>query len=238
MGIGQHFVLLALAATLTLGCGVSPQPLPPGADPRIDTALLSLSEAAGEVVVTGAPGAATEATTVRLTNLEGAEPFVDVDVAGDGSFVASSPGALFDLLRLQAFASQERSEPVDVTGTSDGGPAVPAPVPTSCLQIDPPLEIQGAPVALTAPIQDFTITARNDCGAAVVLAAVELRLGDAFQSLVGAQVPRTLAPGESFDIALGFKSMTAGVFEDVAILRLDATDGPRRFVTLRGVTQP
>jgi hypothetical protein len=235
---GLHLVGIALTGGLAVACGVSPQPLPPPEAVVIDTAQLTLTETGGGLVVTGAPGAVIEATTLRLTNLEGADPVVEVDVDPDGSFEASFGGSLFDLLRLQAFASQARSVPVDVTGTSSGGPVTVAPVPTACLQIDPPLELEGAPVGLMEPIQDFTITARNDCGGPVVLAAVDLRLGEGFQSLVGAQVPRTLAPGESFGIALGFKSMTTGVFEDVAILRLDAVDGPRRFVTLRGITQP
>lgn len=223
---------------IAAGCGISPQPLPP---PEISTAQMTLETTSpGRVTLRGAPGAVIDAGAFRVTNLSTVEPLTEVTVLDDGSFTVELGGVLADVYRVQAREEAARSLVADVTGTGEAQPVAAAPVTTPCLVLTPPLEVVGSPVALGAPIQTLSFEARNDCAADVVLQGLQLRLGlTEFIPLVGGgQFPRTLAPSDSFVLEVGFKSMTAGEFEDVVFLVLDMAGGPRRAVTVRATTLP
>lgn len=226
--------MLALVASL-VGCTVSPQPLPP----EIGVAGLTLETTGpGRVRLRGAPASVANAESLRVTNLANTVAPIDVAVDDDGSFEVELDGTLADVLRLQASEGGERSDLVDVIGAGDGQPVAVAPVPTPCLVLEPARELTGPPVDLADPIQISIATARNDCAADVTIAEIPFRAaGPEFVLLVVGQLPRVLAPGEIFDIEIGFKSMTSGEFEEVALVTLDTVGGPVRALTVRGTTR-
>lgn len=223
----------------TVGCGISPQPLPPGDELGVDASLLTLETSAVEDVrLVGAPGSVQGATSLRITNLDGTAPFVDAVVDDEGALSQELDGGLADVLRLQALEGEERSEPLDVTGDGEAEPVAIPPVATPCLTLSPPLELVGEPVGLADPVQVLEVVALNDCTTDVVLGGAALRGTSSFTMLTGpGAFPQQLTPGASFTVVVGFKSMTTGDFEDVLFLSLDAADGPRRAITVRSTTQ-
>ncbi len=226
--------LAMLMAWWLAGCTVSPQPLPP----EIEVAALRLETSGpGRVRLRGAADSV-HGARLRVTNLGTAAPPSDVTVAADGSFEVELDGALADVLRLQAIEGDARSALLDVTGTADGAPVAIAPVPAPCLSLDPPDELAGAPVDLADPVQILVATARNDCPDDVTIADIPFRAAQPeFVLLVAGQLPRVLTPGEDWDIEIGFKSMTSGAFEEVALVTLEAPGGPIRAITVRGTTR-
>jgi hypothetical protein len=231
-------LLLFVAPAVMAACNVSPQPLPPGDPPSIDTTQLSLVEgAAGQPGLVGAVDAVANGTTVRLTNLDNTAAPIDATVAEDGSFTIGTGGVLGNIFRLQAIGTGGRSLPIDVTGMAFDTPVELAPVPTPCLVLEPDTEIVGAPVGLDDPIQPFTVVARNDCAFDVTVVGAELRTGVDFQMLTGAGAfPQVLQTGDTFTIEYGFKSLTSGDFEDVLFITLDMVGGDRRAITVRSTT--
>ena len=191
--------------------------------------------------ITGRPGAVAPADGVVLlaVNLDDASSEIEGPVAADGSFTLALPGELAHGYRLQA-RNEERSDPVDVTGTADGAPVAVLPVPSGeCLTSFPPLELEFGDVPAGAPINVGSVTFANGCAGAVTLAAATLRKGlPAFLVMQAGQYPKTIEPGTQEVAEVGFKSLTPGLHEDILFVALETPDGPRRIVTVRGNIVP
>jgi hypothetical protein len=238
----RRSLVLAFALLGVVGCGISPQPTPPGADPEIDAAALTMTTSGDSVEIIGGRGAVLPADgTVRAYNLDDATSQVDGAVASDGSFVLTLIGDLAQDYRLQARIDDARSLPLDVTGTVDAAPVALVPVPSGdCLSSVPELELDFGSVALGAPISIATVTYDNGCAVPIVLAAATLRAGGvgAFQIMQPAQFPKTIATGAQDVAEIGFKAPATGSFEEILFVALETADGPRRIVTVRGDIVP
>jgi hypothetical protein len=240
-GISRRLVLL-LAVVAVVGCGISPQPTPPAAQPEIHAALLTMETAqTGSVEIAGEAGAVGPgAGVIRVANLDDASADAEAPVATDGSFTVVLTGDLAQAYRLQAI-DEARSRPLDITGTTEGAPVATIPVPFgACLASTPEAEVDFGPVGLGSALVRNDITFDNGCGQTITLVGSSLRKGGvgAFVLLQPGQLPLALDATESGAVAVGFKAPLAGEYEDILFVTLETATGPRRIVTVHGQIVP
>lgn len=101
----------------------SPQPLPPPIG--IDSQAFSVDDPGdGTLLISGAEGALTSATTLELGFWDGpgvAPVLADVPVNEDGSFSLQVAANATDLFRFQAFNAEEQTEILDLVPNGGGG---------------------------------------------------------------------------------------------------------------------
>ena len=103
-------VAAALACPLACGCTATPLPEPPAETINFDRiAWPAIHPETNIIDINGQPGAGPAGYTLRVTNLEDQEPFVDAEIADDGSFSVSLPGFMLDELRFHPRLGRDRS---------------------------------------------------------------------------------------------------------------------------------
>jgi hypothetical protein len=223
-----HGALAAVGLWLS-GCGVSPQPEPPG----IDITRIVLDQAGANVVLQGSPGAVTPGASVLTSlDLSSTAPASSISVAADGSFSVTSSGALDDEYRLQAFADELRSEPVDVTGVMGfvaGGHVAAAPRPlVDCFLLDPALEL--GPLAAGASAK---VTMTNRCAGDVTVGGVTVRIGSAW-SVAAPAMPIVVPVQGTASFTATYAPHPGDALDDVVFVEISAPEVGRRPITLRG----
>jgi hypothetical protein len=164
-----HLARLTFVVAL-VGCGPSPQPLPPPIDISI-SGLTVAEPAAGTVRLSGQAEAIVSADTLEVINITGGIiELALVPLAGDGSFSVDFEGTATDQFRLQAFSTSENTAPVDVIGSATGevtlAPAI------DCLTANLPAELVINATVAAEGAAELELT--NNCagGIAVDSAAV------------------------------------------------------------------
>jgi hypothetical protein len=228
MGRRFHGALAAVGLWLS-GCGVSPQPEPPG----IDITRLALGQDGANVILRGSAGAVTPgSSTLSSLDLSDTTPGSSISVAANGSFSLTSAGAFSDEYRLQAFADGLRSEPVDVTGVQGlmaGTQLAAAHRPLAdCFLLAPALEL--GPVAAGASAK---VTMSNHCAGDVTVGDFALRLGVAWS--VPASVTPIVVPAKgSASFTATYAPHPGDATDDVVFVDITAPEAGHRPITLRG----
>ncbi len=233
---------LALAALVTAGCALRPQPEPP-ADARLDTGKLfadpseqaGLQEAPG--LIHGTAGAVDPpGAVVRVYNLDRADDPVDAVVREDGSFDVELEIVQGEEVRLQVHHGSVRSTPVDlVIGDRGQTPALSVRPLSACLLLTPALEAElGDPDPAAA--LETTVSVTNRCDHAVSFEEPRLRRPAAGLDLPGlADWPATLGPGAQTTLRVRYQG--EGV-EEILFVEASAPVRDRRPVTLRAGAVP
>jgi len=212
------------------GCIATPQPNPPNIVVTIDgDEVYSELTNWGGVDILGNPGAIDPPEAVlRVYDVDGSGPSVDVAVEADGSFHAEVDGLYGDEFRLQAILEDDRSEALDLIVDTDGSRPAPRPL-SACVTTEPGTWLE-VPAGGSAPVE-----LRNDCDEAVTVESVALRFDPTGFSIVRA--PAAL-PARSVDVVeVGFAEGQA-MTEDLLLIELSAASVPevdRRPITLVGV---
>lgn len=223
-----------IAASMLCACGpegASPMPEPPALEigdvgPSDVYPLVSPNP----VTFEGAPGAATNATLLRVTDLDGTAPVVVTTVRPDGSFSISLAVNPNDELRFQAVSDTARGAPVDVTYVANPPALVPV-VRPACVELDPGYELDFPAASGKA------IGIVNHCAAAIALGTptTRLALGDFVVTAAAASIP----VGGTANLTVAFAPTGAGQREDVLFLPIDVAGRTVRYpVTLFGPTAP
>jgi hypothetical protein len=215
---------------------VSPQPIPP----PIDISQLSLIEESGDLLLTGGPGAAAEATLIEAHNiaLVSLSPSLErVQVAADGSFAARFVGGVLgDEVRLQSSRGNSRSPPVDVEPDPASPGAVVEVARIACIELDPPLEAELAATAVGVPAT-LAVTLRSSCAGAVDMNGTVFRpvFTPPGWSVDGPVAPFELLQGDSFDYTVTFTPTEAGTSLQLLLFKLSTspTEVDQRPLTLR-----
>ena len=222
---GLGLLCVVPSCLVSLGCSISPQPVPPPEPTSlsIDASLIGIQQdGSGNTSIYGTEGAVTaSAEVLRVTNLEGLGPFVEVDVHDNGSFELAVEGTLNDSFRLQARAGTKYSAPVDIRGQGAPGPVGGVPRPfNGCLRVEPTDEIAFDAVGVGG-ISMEAATIYNDCPFELFLSHAELRHhSPQFQVFVGPPTD-TIAPGSRYIIGVAFAPGTEGLHEDLLLLSLE-----------------
>ncbi len=229
---------LCLAGLLFSGCVVSPQPEPPS----IIASLLTITDAdpgtftgqLGGVKVEGAAGAVQPGGSELSTlDLDTTDPAATVSVADDGSFSLMLPGKTADSFRLQAFSSQLRSDPVDITratGITPIGTAVLVAAPLAdCFLLSPGLEV--GPIAASA---SATVEMANHCTDDVTVSGLSLRLGSPSFTLTPGAGPLVIPAQSTATFMVSFTPQTGAPAEDIVFVEMAKPVQGRRTLTVRG----
>jgi hypothetical protein len=221
---------LAVALSGAIGCGGSPQPIPP---PDLDT--VSAEIRTDGILLRGAPGTVSEeADSILLMNFafsSGQSHQATVPVASDGSFAYLLPGALpEDALRMHALAQATlaHSTPLDFT-TREGGALALRPA-TPCVSLGP------ADVTLTTPRDQpasVTLALENGCGQPLDILLASLWFGSPGWSEIPSPAPFSMADGEMRSFAVRLESGTAGATHDAFVVKVTTFEEVRA-VTLFG----
>lgn len=229
---------LALAA-----CTVSPLPDPPTLAPVNPNVVIvnpgcspdpEISSACdGGFHISGRQGAAEPGTIVWAVNLD--RPFAPVTdlVDADGSFDVATQGNVEDEVRLQLRADGLRSNPVDVRGVAIDDTVVLAVRPLAdCLVADPPFELLFGQASVGTQSVE-TITIANDCSAAALVDAVNLRAPTT--AFILRSGPMMIGPGSSATVEVEFAPDDAMTFEEVLLIEIATPERDRRPITLVGI---
>jgi len=233
---------LALGALFALApaCDISPQPAPPGAGPEIHGEAITLHVLGpSSVELRGNPGAVTATSPLLIWNAELADADASVESASDGSFSVVMNGQLADVFRLDVTTGTGSAE-ADLSGTSDGGPAISVvPAFDGCLTTSP-LPFDFGSAAVGAPIVQKDLVIASACTANVDIVAFDLRDGTEFVPVAPgpAQLPLAIAPGAQATLRVGFKGLTPGLTDDFVRVRFTSPTGPRRLVRALGELTP
>jgi hypothetical protein len=227
---------IGLAST-ALGCGVSPQPEPPSARPKLDADSVLFDPKTiivDAVAFIGEPGAVVPAEgDVVVINLDSTGPPVVRPVESDGSFQLVIAGKPDDEYRFQIRSPKGRSQPIDLVGDVSGALLGPVPHPLAdCLTLTPALELEFASVKVASTLER-TIVIRNDCASPLSFAASSFRTSiPAFVQVVAA--PGSLAPGAQASVTLRFAPQSLGPVEEVFFVEVPLPDRDRRPISLFG----
>lgn len=215
-------VITALLA-LVVGCGISPKPEPPSAEPTLPVIdpvqIVSQEPTDGppEPTIVGGPGAVEPPDgIVRATNLDDTGDPLDAVIQADGSFALWLDLFAGDEIRLQVITDAVRSEPFDFVVVSGKG-ALPAPRPLAdCLILAPAAQID-----ITKSLQ---VVVTNRCPFDVsVNAPLVRRPASGWIAGAGALWPSLLAPAAKVTIAM---QAPAGVDDAEEVIFIEAV-GPQ-----------
>lgn len=220
-----------------LGCGPSPQPLPPPIG--IELSGLRVSEPTpGVVRLTGLADAVVAADTIEVINLPfDGDPILErqeVQVADDGSFTVDFEGAIDDVFRLQAFAvTGAQTDPIDLRGVAMGA-LLPAPT-VDCVDdsLGPEISLQIEGAGIPA-VRDLIFT--NQCGVEVELSEAAILSSDGWLFDGLGQIPSGLVDGENVTFNILFDPDVPRDESNVAVMTIfDGTTTERRLFTVRGL---
>ncbi len=220
-----------------LGCGPSPQPLPPPIGIKLSGLRVS-EPTPGMVRLTGLADAVTAADTLEVINVPfDGDPVLErreVQVAEDGSFTVDFEGAIDDVFRLQAFGvTGARTDPVDLRGVAMGA-LLPAPT-VDCVDdsLGPEISLQ-IEAAGTPAVRDLIFT--NQCGVEVDLSEATILSPDGWLFDGLGQIPSGLVDGADITFNIVFDPDVPRDETNVAVMTLfDGTTSERRLFTVRGL---
>lgn len=216
--------LVALGASLSAACSISPQPVPPPEETptiSIETSLISVfDDGNGGVTLHGDPGAVVPgADVLRALNRNSPSPAIDTPVLPDGSFDAILFGASTDAFRAQARKGAVYSAPVDVQG-SGGGPVVALDPPFGgCVAVDPAREVAFEPI-LVDEVAMQPVRVVNNCPFDLSVASFATLSGNpAFETLLGTVSTGYIPMGSEALLGVAFHAVQPGLYEDEAALQ-------------------
>jgi hypothetical protein len=223
-------------ASASLGCGISPQPEPPSARPKLDGEAVRFDPSTiveGVAFEGGAGAVEPPEGDVVVINLDSTAPPVVRPVESDGSFKVAIAGKPEDEFRFQVRSSSGRSEPVDLVGDATASALGPVPHPLAdCLTLTPAFELEFASVT-TGGALERTLVIRNQCASPVSFAPSRFRTSSpAFVELVA--TPASLDPGTQANVSLRFAPASVGPFEEIFFIEVPLPDRDRRPISLFG----
>jgi hypothetical protein len=218
-----------VTAVLGQGCSISPMPEPPAEQPTVELGDLTTKLPHGTndpVAVEGSAGAASPpGATVRVFNLDTADPPAESVVRDDGSFTVELNLDVGQEARIQVLTATGRSTPVDFVAVANAAP----PQPTthalgSCLFLAPPLELDAA--------AGSAVAVSSECPSAVTIEApVVRRAVPGFQVGTGGSWPAVLGSGDTLPVSVEFQA-SPGTLEEIFFIQASAPQQDRRPVTV------
>jgi hypothetical protein len=168
-------IALSLAATR---CGpqvATPMPEPPAIDGRkiVPTpGVITVLSQPHPLALSGAPGAVTPGSLVRVLNLDATSAAVSAQADADGAFELTVLVSEGDELRVQAAEGNQHSEPVDLVYTLEGSSDVLTPSPRhACVVLQPGLELR------FSEAEPRPLRVLNDCAEPLDISDPRFRLG-------------------------------------------------------------
>jgi hypothetical protein len=174
------------------------------------------------LTLVGRSGSVEPGATLRVTNLEDAEPALATTADDTGGFHITVSVFARDQLRIQVETAAGRSQPTDVSARAEGVAAVER---IECVVIEPGL---GLALGSAETTRRRALTLDNTCAEPVTVSALRARLGVAGFSADGA-VPLTLAPGASASIEFAVEPAGTGARDEVFFFDLAHGAVTRRY---------